>query len=492
MSSKPRMTTFDEELIGGHTREAAIFVYEMVLHINENFKPNKDDIIFILKENCKKWCFQLEKGEQTGAIHYQGRISFKERLRKKQALKKLECWPTVYLSPTSNHNKTNDFYVMKSTTRIEGPWANTDKEDRKMTRELLETICVSRLPWQDKIIEMVEKFEVRKIIYIYGPIGMEGKTFLLKYLWGKDKAEWLPYCINYEKIMQNAYAKGAAKVFIMDMPRAVRKDKQEEIYGAIETLKGGMSYDSRYSYKELFFDPPQIVVYSNSVPDWGLLSRDRWNCWTLQGTDMVPGIRTPYFTEAPVQVNPTYDDACIVPCAPKVPIKINIKWAEKEEKGDIPDGDVPDAPLVGVEPNPGPEEFSFNIEDIDRIRERVLTESLETNDSLSLDEYSELHRLRAEHRRPIVLSTPPYSPIGSAAAEIREEINTNRLSLSENERHILISSEIDALGCEHAMLREEMMHNIATLRGIIQTQGNAIEIMQNLVLELARRLAIQQ
>lgn len=83
--------------------------------IDENIIKN------ILKEYCKNYAFQLEKGE-TGYIHYQGRISLKIKSRVGPPLF------NAHWTPTSNENKSNNFYVIKSDTRILGPWTDKDRD----------------------------------------------------------------------------------------------------------------------------------------------------------------------------------------------------------------------------------------------------------------------------------------------------------------------------------------------------------------------------
>jgi hypothetical protein len=65
------------------------------------------------------------------------------------------------------------------------------------------------------------------------------------------------------------------------MPRALKKDKLGGFYSAIETVKDGYAYDDRYNFTEKIFDCPVIWVISNTLPDFSLLSRDRWKLWEI-------------------------------------------------------------------------------------------------------------------------------------------------------------------------------------------------------------------
>ena len=41
----------------------------------------------VLKTICKKYCFQLEKGDKTGRQHFQGRISLMTKKRESEIVK---------------------------------------------------------------------------------------------------------------------------------------------------------------------------------------------------------------------------------------------------------------------------------------------------------------------------------------------------------------------------------------------------------------------
>ena len=87
-----------------------------------------------LKEYCKKWCFQQEKGEKTGYLHWQIRGSLKNKVRMNVMMRYIkdafgyENVSPDGLSRTSNENKDNDFYCLKEATRVDGPWKDTDEE----------------------------------------------------------------------------------------------------------------------------------------------------------------------------------------------------------------------------------------------------------------------------------------------------------------------------------------------------------------------------
>ena len=82
----------------------------------------------ILKDKCKKWVFQVEVGA-SGYKHYQGRVSLKVKSRKAF---NMDCG--VHWSVTSSDNMENDFYCVKDDTRVEGPYRDSDKYNRRHYR----------------------------------------------------------------------------------------------------------------------------------------------------------------------------------------------------------------------------------------------------------------------------------------------------------------------------------------------------------------------
>lgn len=224
-------------------------------------------------EGCaKKWAFQLERGE-TGYEHWQGRFSLKVKQRLHGAKRELG-FDDAHLSPTSNENHGNFFYVMKEETRLEGPWS--DEEPAKFIPwdvQLMEALH----PWQAEVVDWAKQRELRKIHVILNPAGGAGKTSLCRYMLVHGLGRVLPFCNDYRDLLRMVCDMPEAPVYLIDMPRAVTKDKLYQLWGAVETIKGGYAYDDRYKFRERIMDPPQVVVFSNEEPDKSLLSSDRWD-----------------------------------------------------------------------------------------------------------------------------------------------------------------------------------------------------------------------
>lgn len=232
-----------------------------------------------LKENCKKWCFQEETGEETGYIHYQGRVSLKVKSRFPDKPCKEISW-----SPTSTENSDNDFYACKKATRTNGPWKDTD-EEIYIPRQVRE---ITKLhPWQQKVIDKSNVWDTRSINLIIdntgngGEGGCNGKSTLKTYMRCHKLGRVLPFCNDYKDLMRMCYDMPTSKCYLIDMPRAINKEKLFQFFAGVESIKDGYCYDDRYTFREKMFDCPNIWIFTNRFPPVGLLSKDRWKLWGI-------------------------------------------------------------------------------------------------------------------------------------------------------------------------------------------------------------------
>lgn len=239
-------------------------------------KFKKDDIVAMLNEWGKKWVFQKEKGD-TGYIHWQGRIHLIKKRRKTELLS-MGFGIGGHISPTTSgvHKGQTFNYVMKADTRMEGPFKNTDPVKPPLTRQLRTFYQHEFYPWQKKLGTMVQEFDDRRIIIILCPHGCNGKSIFAEHLEYIGQAYEIPCMRQMEDIMQCVCCVGKQKCFLVDMPRGIKKTRLGDFYAGMECLKNGTAYDKRYSFKKIRFDRPQIVVFTNNLPKFDLMSPDRW------------------------------------------------------------------------------------------------------------------------------------------------------------------------------------------------------------------------
>ena len=207
----------------------------------------------------------------------------KRRYNEKHLLLKLfKETPPNYLEPTvlTETTKGEAFYMTKDDTRIDGPWRDDD-EVKVMTRQLKEFIDEDLYEWQTRIIDMCKQFDKRKIDLLYDPYGNIGKSMLCEYCEYHDLAEEIPPFRLMDDIFQWVYAFPDKPAYIVDLPRGIKKDKLGDFYAGLEIIKNGVAYDKRYGAKKIRFNRPRIFVFTNILPQFKLMSLDRWQCWEI-------------------------------------------------------------------------------------------------------------------------------------------------------------------------------------------------------------------
>lgn len=227
----------------------------------------------MLLEFCKTGTFQLERGE-TGYEHFQGRVSLKRKMR----LPPIDTLHGIHWSPTSKANFHNVDYCTKNYTRIQGPW-DIEEVDTYIPRQIREIETL--FPWQQEIVDNLNIWNTRTINCVVDFKGNIGKSILVGWIRAYGLGRALPPVNDYKDLMRMVCDMPTAQSYMIDMPKALKKDKLNGFYTAIESIKGGFAFDDRYTYKEKIFDCPNIWVFTNSYPETDLLSKDRWKLWEV-------------------------------------------------------------------------------------------------------------------------------------------------------------------------------------------------------------------
>lgn len=239
-------------------------------------KISTEELKAHLKEWCKKWVFQKEKGD-TGYLHYQGRCSLIKKRRMNELKGKFMLGGHITPTSTTEFGNGSFSYVLKADTRIEGPWDDTNVPPPELTPRMKKFMSSEMYPWQKRVVELCQVYEERKIHVVIDKVGNIGKSALTEYLFTKNIARVIPSFRSYEDISQFVCSMQVkAQAFIIDMPRGMKKDKLGEFYSGLEGLKNGYVFDKRYAGKDYYFRCPQIIVFTNFEPDLELLSPDRW------------------------------------------------------------------------------------------------------------------------------------------------------------------------------------------------------------------------
>jgi len=254
-------------------------------------KTSFDDLVGALRSYCSKWVFQKEAGTVNGTEHWQIRARTSDRKHIGVHQRNLgELLPGAKIAPTSSnvHHAKNFNYVMKSETRVEGPWKDTDEDPEEAY--IPDQFKIDKfLPWQEHLLQvsMMQYNDFRSINFLYCPQGNIGKSTLAGYLDCKGKAYDVPTIVDAERLVatlcnkfSNAKNRDPGIIFI-DIPRKQEQKKMSSIYTAIEQIKKGSLFDTRYKHQEWKIRSPVIWVFTNEEPELTSLSADRWKIWKV-------------------------------------------------------------------------------------------------------------------------------------------------------------------------------------------------------------------
>jgi len=258
-------------------------VYDFTL--SEKYVEDHKQLITALKGWVTRYAFQLEKSD-TDYVHYQGRVSLVKKRRQntlRRMMKDVDVLKHAHWSVTSNGAMGDNFYVLKSDTRIDGPWTSNDPKSRYLPWQYGDPLR----PWQQAVIDTKEVKDRRTINIIVDPNGGAGKSFIAGHGVTRHGAIWLPVNSDAERIIATVCDKMEQKdcskthLIMVDIPKAFNKQRLSTVFTAVETIKSGICSDTRYKAREVWFASPVIWVFCNFDLPTHLLSRDRWRYWTI-------------------------------------------------------------------------------------------------------------------------------------------------------------------------------------------------------------------
>lgn len=217
---------------------------------------------------CSKCAIGREVGE-SGTPHLQGTFCLKSKMRF-SALQAL--WPKVHWEKTWNPARAIEYCrkdgdmvadFNSGPPRPKDPLA--DKTLFEWQRELLQELS---LPPDD-----------RTILWLWEPVGCAGKTAIAKHLCITRPRECLflggkgaDIKFGVQAVM-NQKDPWIPKVCIFHYTRSVENFVS---YEALEAVKDGIFFSTKYEASMVVFDSPHVVVFANFEPDRSKLSGDRW------------------------------------------------------------------------------------------------------------------------------------------------------------------------------------------------------------------------
>lgn len=141
-------------------------------------------------------------------------------------------------------------------------------------------------PWQKAIRDVSKIFDSRTVNLLVDPSGGSGKSALLSFMCSRGEAITFPSAKSAKNLVRkmctfcisnNIRAPGC---LIVDLPQS----NISSIFVVLEQIKDGYLYDFKYSFKEYFIDSPCIWVFCDKLPDFKILSNDRYKFWKIHNS----------------------------------------------------------------------------------------------------------------------------------------------------------------------------------------------------------------
>lgn len=216
-----------------------------------------------------KYVFQEELCPDTKRPHLQGTVKYKKKVRLTTVNKD---FPKCHWECTKSIAKSKK-YCFKTETQLVGGgrWSKGI-----IVPEVLITLT-ELYPWQTKCFDMLQGPRDDRTINWYWEItGNIGKSAFARWLCIRHQA----FCIcgsaaDLKFGLADVFTKTGVfpKIVILDLPR----DSNGCSYKGLEQIKNGMFYSTKYESGMVIFNPPHVIVFSNSEPDDTRMSSDRWN-----------------------------------------------------------------------------------------------------------------------------------------------------------------------------------------------------------------------
>lgn len=268
-------------------RKLSMWCFEMDA-LPGTVKSHVDQVIIeSLFKFCKKFSFQVECARENQWYHYQCAIDMHNRYYPTTALTTLEEYLGVGMiknlrpmTTAASKGKQAFNYCAKSDTSVRGPWHDhTCVDPVNCPKEVKEHKFYYR--WVDDCVKLCGTYEFRDIYCVIDPLGGLDKSSLVDKLEYEKVVFSIPYMENAKDMIQFVKSAGGSdyKCFTIDIPRSIcelPRKRQQQFWSAIEQLKGGNLYDTRYvGQKFRMTSRPTVVLFMNFVPPKGFITADR-------------------------------------------------------------------------------------------------------------------------------------------------------------------------------------------------------------------------
>lgn len=231
-----------------------------------NYKP--EDIQTLETLNKCRYLFQEETGKD-GTPHLQGIILFDNArtLEQMKLISSTAHWEFI------RYKKKAIAYCSKVETRTGKVYQNMGV---RIERPLNDPFLKHKpKTWQSKILKIIDQEpDLRKIHWFWESKGGTGKSLFSKHLILKHNALVIG---GSKRDIQFGIMEWIKKqdltLVIVDIPRC---SYNKISYQALECIKNGFFFSTKYESGMCVFNTPHVIVFANSEPQYNNLSNDRW------------------------------------------------------------------------------------------------------------------------------------------------------------------------------------------------------------------------
>lgn len=228
-----------------------------------------------------KWMFQEETGE-NGTKHLQGVLIFKNQKK----FSTVKNWDARINWSMARNLAACKNYCSKKETRTGNQWckgfklkadgtAVNERTTPLVVKDPMEGLDIYK--WEQDILDTIaQPAHKRHVHWIWSDSGNTGKSTFCKHLCLKHGAIVLggkfsdaQYAIA--KMVNEQFKQ--PNIIVFDIPRS---QGNKMSYVAIENIKNGCFFSSKYEAQMVMYDPPHIFCFANEYPCMEKLSKDRW------------------------------------------------------------------------------------------------------------------------------------------------------------------------------------------------------------------------
>ena len=174
---------------------------------------------------------------------------------------------------------------------IKAPTACLDKEQMEALElfenrgHIKEIKPIEWRPWQIELSKYIDDPTCRKIIWVVGRKGNEGKSFFqdrIEEQYGSHRVCTMSLTESSRNLLHymRSCVDIATDIFLFNVPKSAEMDQAK--FFLLENIKDGKAMAGKYTTKKMRFTTPNVImVFSNKYPDTTEFSEDRWNIFKI-------------------------------------------------------------------------------------------------------------------------------------------------------------------------------------------------------------------